>query len=172
VQVVNYSYSSDVTLMSASDSVVNFNGATYTSKSNTYTITGITFTANNTTAAGENVSLTVTQDAEAVYNSVKGFVKGYNELLDEMNKLYNADSARKYSMLTDEQKEAMDEDDVKAWEDKIKGSLLRRDDTLGSLINAMQSRMQATVRVDGKEYSLASFGIVTGEYSERGKLHI
>jgi len=172
VQVVNYSYSSDVTLMSASDSVVNFNGATYTSKSNTYTITGITFTANNTTAAGENVSLTVTQDAEAVYNSVKGFVKGYNELLDEMNKLYNADSARKYSMLTDEQKEAMDEDDVKAWEDKIKGALLRRDNTLGNLIDAMQSSMQGTVKVDGKEYSLATFGIVTGDYSERGKLHI
>lgn len=172
VQVAKYNYSSGVTLMSASDSVINFNGATYTSESNTYTITGITFTANNTTAAGENISLTVTQDTDAVYKTVKEFVKGYNELLKEMNKLYNADSARKYDMLTDDQKEAMEEDDIKAWEDKIKGALLRRDDTLGSLISSMQSSLQGTINVDGKTYSLASFGIVTGEYSERGQLHI
>ena len=45
--------------------------------------------------------------------------------MNEMNKLYGADSARKYDMLSDEQKESMSEEEVEKWEDTIKGSLLK-----------------------------------------------
>ena len=91
-----------------------------------------------------------------------------------MNKLYDADSARGYDPLTDEQKEAMTEEDIKNWEDKIKGSLLRRDNTLGSLLTSMRSALSSTYTDEetGKTYSLSTFGIVTGNYTEKGKLHI
>jgi len=85
---------------------------------------------------------------------------------------YNAPSAKGYSMLTSEQKEAMTDDQVKLWEDKIKDSLLRRDDTLSGLMSAFRTAMQGTVEVDGKQYSLSSLGIVTGAYTEHGLLHI
>lgn len=42
--------------------------------------------------------------------------------MKEMNTLYNADSAKGYEPLTSEEKEAMSDDDVKLWEDKIKKS--------------------------------------------------
>ncbi len=64
---------------------------------------------------------------------IRGFVKEYNEILGELNDAYNADSARGYEPLTDEERDAMTEEQIKKWEDKIKGSLLRRDDTLSGL---------------------------------------
>ena len=75
-------------------------------------------------------------------------------------------------MLTDEEKEAMTEKQVELWEDKIKGSLLRNDTMLNSLMTTFRTAMQTTVEVDGKKYSLSSFGIVTGAYTEHGILHI
>lgn len=119
------------------------------------------------------VTLSATIDTDSVYNSIKDFVKEYNNILGEMNKLYNADSARGYEPLSDEEKEAMSDDQVKLWEDKIKDSLLRRDNTLGSLIDTMRSTLQSTVTIDGKSYSLATFGIMTSsDYTEKGLLHI
>ena len=85
---------------------------------------------------------------------------------------YNAASARKYNMLTDDEKEAMTDKQVELWEDKIKGALLRNDTTLNMLMTTFRSSMQGTVEVDGKNYSLSSFGIVTGAYTEHGILHI
>ena len=47
---------------------------------------------------------------------MKDFITEYNEIMNEMNKLYGADSARKYDMLSDEQKESMSEEEVEKWE--------------------------------------------------------
>ena len=38
---------------------------------------------------------------------IKGMISQYNKAINEIDKYYGADSARKYSMLTDEEKEAM-----------------------------------------------------------------
>ena len=94
-----------------------------------------------------------------------------------MNKLYNADSTRGYEPLTSDEKEAMNDEDIKNWEDKIKGSLLRRDSTISSLLTNMRTIFNKAVDVtnpDGttSKYSLASFGIVTSNYTEKGQLHI
>ena len=66
------------------------------------------------------------------------------------------------------------EDEIKNWEDKIKSSLLRRDNTLGSLLSGMRTALASsyTDEETGKTFSLSSFGIVTGNYTENGKLHI
>ena len=90
------------------------------------TLTGLTKT-------DEPITFSVTNDTESVYNSIKSFLKEYNSVMKEMNTLYNADSAKGYEPLTSEEKEAMSDDDVKLWEDKIKKSLLRSDSTLSSI---------------------------------------
>ena len=108
-----------------------------------------------------------------MYDMVKNFLTEYNSILKDMNTLYYADSARGYDPLTDEEKEAMTDDQIKLWEDKIKDSSLRRDSTLGGITSAMKQAMSSAVEVDGKKYSLSSFGIMTStDYTEKGLLHI
>ena len=168
-------YSTDSTgKIDAADASIVYNGVTYESSSNNFSINGLSF---DVTAEGQEMSFTVGTDVDGIYNKVKDFVKEYNSLLKEMNTLYNADSSRGYEPLTSEEKDAMSDDEVKEWEDKIKGSLLRRDDTLSGLISNMRTIMNKAVSVtaaDGtsKNYSLASFGIGTSDWSERGLLHI
>lgn len=155
---------------------IELNGEKFTSDSNTFDINGLTITINNMT--NEEISLTTSQDTEGIYDMVKNLFKEYNELINEMDKLYNADSARKYHMLTDEQKEEMSEDEVKEWETKIKDSLLRRDSTLNDVISGMKQSLLAGVKMsDGNTMFLSDFGINTASYSlakdnERGAYHI
>ena len=158
----------------AQDATVVYNGVTYTNSSNNFTINGLTF---DVTAKGEEMSFTVENDVDGIYNKVKDFLKEYNSLIKEMNDLYNADSSRGYEPLTSEEKEAMTEEDVKNWEDKIKKSLLRRDDTLSNLTSNMRTILNKSVAYTNPDgtttrYSLSSFGINTGNWSEKGQLHI
>lgn len=168
-------YSTDTTgKIDASKASIEYNGVVYESENNTFNINGLTFEA---TSKGEEMTFTVGTDVDGIYNKVKDFLKEYNSLLKEMNTLYNADSSRGYEPLTSDEKDAMTDDEVKEWEDKIKGSLLRRDDTLSSLISNMRTIMNKSVTVinaDGssKGYTLASFGIGTSDWTEKGLLHI
>ncbi|MCR5584249.1 MAG: flagellar filament capping protein FliD, partial [Lachnospiraceae bacterium] len=153
-------------------------GATMTSATNTLTVNGLTLnllntTKNESTGDYDEMTVTVTKDTASTYDLIKNAVNEYNNLLEEMSKLYYADSARDYDPLTDEQKESMSDDEIEQWENKIKGSLLRRDTTLGSLMTSMRTALQSTYTdSDGNTYSLSTYGIVTGTYTERGKLHI
>ena len=94
----------------------------------------------------------------------KDFLKEYNSLINEMTSLYNADSAKGYEPLTTEEKDAMTDSEVEEWEKKVKSALLRRDDSLGNLLNSMTSAMYKGYTVNGKSYSLSSFGISTLGY--------
>lgn len=158
----------------ATDATIMYNGVEYTQSNNNFNINGLTF---EVSAVGEEQSFSVEADVQGIYDKVKNFVKEYNTLIEEMNKLYNADSSRGYEPLTSEEKDAMTEEDIKNWEDKIKGSLLRRDSTISSLLSTMRTMLSKSVEVtnaDGttSRFSLSSFGIVTGSWSERGQLHI
>lgn len=158
-------------LKASTDAKVNLDGAVMTVTGNTLTAAGVTYNLKGA-QAGTTININVTNDSQAVYDMVKTFIKSYNEILGEMNTLYNADSAKGYEPLTDDEKEAMSDKQIELWEDKIKDSLLRRDDTLGSVINTLRASLQGGITIGGKNYSLASLGIVTGVYTEQGLLHI
>lgn len=160
-------------LIEASDSKIILNGAELTSSSAVVSANGLDITLTGLTKTDEPITFSVTNDTESVYNSIKSFLKEYNSVMKEMNTLYNADSAKGYEPLTSEEKEAMSDDDVKLWEDKIKNSLLSSDSTLSSIMSSMRSAMMSTVEYDGKTYALSSFGIMTStDYTEGGLLHI
>lgn len=161
-----------ISAIEAKDSIVVYNGAELVSSSSTITANGLTMNLKGETAVGETISIALNNDTDAVYSMVKDFIKEYNTLLDEMNTLYGAKSARGYDPLTSEQKEAMTDDEVEKWETKIKDSLLRRDDTLSSVMNSLKAISGYSTTVNGKSYSLASFGISSALYTEKGKLHI
>ncbi len=153
------------------------NGARFTNSTNNFSINGLTITALSKTADNEEVTLTTSNDTDGIYDNIKNFLKQYNTVINKMDALYNADSISKYEMLTDEEKEAMSESEVKTYEDKIKGGLLRRDDTISSISSALKSVMSSGYEVNGKTMYLSTFGIGTGDYfstpdNEKNALHI
>jgi flagellar hook-associated protein 2 len=169
----NTSIPTGMALIEGSDSKIILNGAELTSSSSVVSANGLEISLTGVTKENESVTFSVTTDTDAIYDSVKSFLKEYNSVMKEMNMLYNADSAKGYEPLTSQEKEAMSDDEVKEWETKIKNSLLRSDSTLGSIINAMRSAMQTTVEYDGGTYALSSLGIMTStDYTEGGLLHI
>lgn len=158
----------------ATDAVIEYNGVEYKQSSSTFSINGLTIEA---TEEGDEQTFTVGTDAQGIYDKVKEFVKQYNSLIEEMNTLYNAGRVKDYEPLTEDEKAAMSDEEIEKWEGVIKASLLRRDDTISSLLSGMRSTLNKSVSVtmeDGtsKSFSLASFGINTGVYTEKGKLHI
>lgn len=160
-------------VVEASDASITFNGATLTSSTSTLTVNGLTLNVLDKTDS--EISISVAKDTSAIYDTIKDFISEYNDILKTMNSYYNAASSRGYDVLTDEQKEAMTESEVEKWEDKIKSSLLRRDDTLNSIISSFRTNMMGGYTAsDGKRYSLASLGIATSakNWYEGGLLHI
>lgn len=131
----------------------------YTSNSNTITVNGLTIDALAETS--DVINITVSNDTDALYDKIKDFLTSYNNLINEMQKLYNADSAKDYEPLTDDEKSQMSETEVEKWEQKIKDSLLRRDTTLSGLISSITTGMMKSYDINGKMYSLATFGIQT-----------
>lgn len=152
-------YSGGATRIDGQDSEIYLNDAKYTSSSNTYSINGLTVEALGET--GSEISVTVKNDVDGTYKKIKDFLKQYNELINEMTSLYNADSAKGYEPLTTEEKDSLTDTEIEEWEKKIKSSLLRRDDNLYSIMNGMTSAMAKSYEINGKKYSLASFGIKT-----------
>ena len=134
-----YANGSECTRIAAQDAEIVLNGATFTSDSNTFSINGLTINAVGETT--EEISIVTATDYEGVYDTIKEFIEEYNELIIEIDKKYNADSARKYDILTDEEKEAMTDDEIENWENKIKDSLLRKDNMLYSVMNSLTSTM-------------------------------
>lgn len=160
-------------VIAAKDTEVEYNGATLTSNTTNISVAGLELEILGTTE-GETVNITVTNDVSGIYDTIKDFLSEYNALLKEMNSYYNADSAKGYDVLSDDEKEAMKDSEVEKWEDKIKDSLLRRDSTLNSIISSFRNKMMGTFTAsNGRTYSLSSIGISTsGDYAEGGLLHI
>lgn len=154
------------TKVSGQDAIIYLNDAMFTNTDNSFEINGLTFTALAETKEGEKVTVTTQNDTDGIYDMIKNFLKEYNSIINEMDKLYNADSARGYEPLTNEEKEAMSESDIKEWEAKIKDALLRRDDNLSTVSSALKSVMSAGIEINGKTMYLSSFGINTLGYFE------
>lgn len=158
------------------DSEIVLNGATFTNNTNNYSINGLTIQALNVTGTDE-VTITTDTDVDGIYDMIKGFLKDYNELVKSVDVAYNAASSKGYEPLTSDEKDAMSDDEVKKWEEKIKDSLLRKDSTLGSVLDTMKNDMARSFKVGDKSYSLSSFGIATLGYfnspeNETGVYHI
>lgn len=157
----------------AADAVITLNGLEYTSSKNTFEINGLTITA----SAKGTATLTTVDDTDGIYDMIKNFFKEYNTLINQMDKLYNAESAKDYEPLTDEEKAEMSDSAVEEWEKKIKDSILRRDSSLNTIASAMKQVMLEGAEVNGKKMYLSNFGIETLSYfiaaeNEKNAYHI
>ena len=175
------------------DAKIQLNGAEFTSKTNSFTVNGLTITANalsdisstttkyydadgnevpegtagataKTTNNYKTTAINTTDDVDGIYKMIKNFFSEYNTLINEMDSLYNASSSKGYQPLTSEEKDSMTDTEVEAWEKKIKDALLRKDSTLGTTISNMKMSMMSSFTVDGKTTSLSDYGIETLGY--------
>lgn len=151
------------TKIAGQDAIIKLNDVEFTSSSNTFNINGLTIEATGVTGDGIKNAITVTTstDTQGIYDKIKDFLTEYNTLINEITKLYNAESAKDFEPLTDEEREAMSDEQIEKWEGKIKSALLRRDNTLGNIMNAMVNSMSQSYEIDGQKFSLSSFGIST-----------
>ncbi|MFC4102027.1 flagellar filament capping protein FliD [Paenibacillus xanthanilyticus] len=159
---------------------VTFNGVSGSYETNTFSIAGLNITAKAVTTTPATV--TVNQDSDAIFNTIKGFVDKYNELIETVNKKISETHERSFEPLTKEQKDAMSEDEIKKWEEKAKAGLLSRDSILTSGLSSL--RQAFSEKIDGMPVdldSLAKIGIsstlsagggIAGSYMDKGKIYI
>ena len=191
LDTVNNTYDNQAVKIDGKDAVISLNGVKYTNTSNDFSINGLNVSVTGVTddvTDPENVDLstlddstaitiTTTTDSQGIYDKVKDFLTEYNNIINEITKLYNADSAGSYEPLTDDEKDKMSDTEIEKWETKIKDSLLRRDTSLGTIMNSMMTAMSSPITINGKDYSLSSFGIQTLGYlnaaeNEQNAYHI
>ena len=183
LDTVNNTYDNQAVKIDGRDAVISLNGVKYTNTTNDFAINGLNVSVTGVTddvTDPENVDLstlddstaitiTTTTDSQGIYDKVKDFLTEYNNIINEITKLYNADSAGSYEPLTDDEKDKMSDTEIEKWETKIKDSLLRRDTSIGTIMNSMMTAMSSPITIDGKDYSLSSFGIQTLGYLNAAK---
>lgn len=136
--------------VNGSNAKIRLNGALYESNSNDFSINGLNITVQGVTKAGEEVLINTSVDAQGIYDKIKDFLIEYNNVINEMTKLYNAESSKDYEPLTSDEKEAMSEEEIEKWEGKIKNALLRRDTTLSNVMSGMINIMSQSIVVGGE----------------------
>ena len=170
-------YNSGAVKIDGQDAIIELNGAEFVSNTNNFQINGLTITAKSLTDEDEIITLTTDTDVDAIYDKIKNFFKEYNELITELSTKYNAASAGEYEPLTKEEEEELSETQLEKWENILKTAALRRDGTLSSVMSSMKSALIKSYEIDGKSYSLSSFGIktlgyFTAEDNEKANYHI
>ena len=73
--------------VTAQDSEIELDGATFTASTNKYSINGLSIECLGETGNSE-ISITTSTDTQALYDQVKDFFSQYNSLMQEMTKLY------------------------------------------------------------------------------------
>jgi flagellar hook-associated protein 2 len=149
------------------NSILSVNGQSITRASNTFEVDGAKVTLKNTSASA--VTLTMTEDATSLTDTVKKFVEDYNSMLDSINSLIKEEVDSDYPPLTDDQRADMTETEVTTWEKKAKSGILRGDNLLRSITSKLQTTV-AGLSINGT--SLYSMGISSAGYTENGKLKI
>jgi flagellar hook-associated protein 2 len=158
--------------VNGTDAAFELNGTLLSESSNQFTIAGVSYTLTGTSSS-ETVHVGITSDTDAVYESIKTFVDLYNTTIDKINSKISEERDTDYLPLTDEEREGLTDDQETKWEEKAKTGLLRNDSLLNGIVGNMRSTLSSFVTSTGSSYnSLASIGITTGDYTEKGKLYI
>ena len=139
--------------------------------SNQFTVNGVTYNlkaAHSADSEGEEV--TIELDVDKAYENIKAFIDKYNELIDYLNGKLNEKYDRNFPPLTEAQKREMKDSDIENWEKKAKTGLLRNDDIIYRMVNAMRTAMYEPV--EGVSLTMKDIGIGTTSYLDGGKLTV
>jgi len=142
-----------------------------TFSSNQFTVNGINFNLKGESAS--SVTVSVTNNVEAVIEKIQDFVTAYNSTIEAINTELTETRYRDYPPLTDAQREEMTERQIELWEEKARSGLLKGDSLLTSIVQRIRNAVIRRVEgLSGDYDNLTEIGITTGQYYENGKLHL
>ncbi|HDK7174852.1 TPA: flagellar filament capping protein FliD [Clostridium botulinum] len=149
-------------------------------KTNKFTANGITY--NLKTAGSGDVTFTVDKNnTDEIVKNLKNFFNDYNKIISKIEGKLTEKRQFTYKPLTEEQRKAMKEDDIKKWEEKAKQGILKNDDYLEQLMSDLRGNIFERVYNDkagdnknalymGK-YGDGALGLDTSrEFKERGQI--
>ncbi len=150
---------------------VTVDGRQYTVDENRIVVGGVTYNLLNKTQPGESVTVSVSQNVDAVVDKVKKFVESYNKILDNLQEKYSTQHDKDYDPLTKEQEKSMSEEQIKRWNEKAKGGLLYHNTYLGRLISKMRESVYTPVSsIESKYNSASTIGVTTQVGNNKGHL--
>ncbi|MBM6616316.1 flagellar hook-associated protein 2 [Bacillus sp. RD4P76] len=153
------------------DAKVTINGLSTTRSSNTFQINGFEYTLK--AASNTDIMISSSTDVNGIFDSIKGFVDKYNEIIGKINAKTSEERYRTYKPLTSEQKESMEDREIELWEERAKSGMLRGDTTLSSGLNKLRMDLYGSVNTGSTFNQLAEIGIKTSpNYLDKGKLII
>lgn len=153
------------------DAVAEIDGIEVIRNSNTFTVNGVEYTLKKVhNDANPDDTIRITQNADAVFDSIKLFVDEYNKLVDKINEVISEKYDRNYLPLSKDQKEEMTEKEIEKWEEKAKTGILRNDSILSGILTEMRMALMESVNDIG--INLSSIGITSKSYQDKGKLTI
>lgn len=156
------------------NAVFNINGLDTERTSNTFTISGVTYTLKS--EFDSPVTISVSNDVDTIYNNIKNFVDQYNSLIDAVQSKLNEDRYSDYAPLTDDQRKEMTDTQQDQWDKKARSGLLRNDMTMKSSLSNMRSLIYSKVNnanISSEYNQLSSIGITTtSDWLKGGKLEI
>lgn len=186
-QLINASSRTSV----ASDAVITVDGVKTTRENNSFTINGLSITLNKdsvewvgtTQSSKGEFTITVANDTAPVKKLITDFITAYNNLVENLNSLTRTARPKSatgdyFDPLTDEEKSALSESQVKTWEEKARTGLLYNDSIVEKILSDMRSQLTSALKYtdnDGVEHkiSLSSIGITTtNNVHDGGKLMI
>lgn len=167
---------SGITETGGNNAKFTINGLDTERTSNTFEMSGVTFTLKDTfTAASPAVSINVTNDTAAVFDNIKKYITLYNETIAKIQAKTDETRYRDYQPLSDEERESLTDKQQEQWDEKAQSGLLRKDSILTGALSQMRSDFYSTLSAStGSQFThLSSIGITTtSNYREGGKLLI
>lgn len=156
------------------NAIIEFDGTTITNlTSNKATVYGVELSLIKADPS-LTTTITVESDTESIFNNIKSFVESYNSIVDSFSKKVKEAPNRDYTPLTEEQREALTDDEAEKWDEKAKQGLLYSDSILRETLTSLRTSTYKPVAgiPSGQIQLLSQLGIKTGYMSTDGKLEI
>ncbi|MGM0804327.1 MAG: flagellar hook-associated protein 2 [Bacillota bacterium] len=157
-----------VTKTGGSDAKFKINGYSTERSTNTFDISGVTYTLQDVGTA----NISVSSDTNSTVDMIKKFVDKYNETIEAINKKTAETKYRDFPPLTDAQRKDLSEKEAELWDEKAKSGMLRGDSILSNGLNTLRTELYAKVNTGDPKYDqLSEIGITTSSnYLAKGKL--
>lgn len=170
---------SGVSNVEGQNAIFELDGVEIYHNSNSYEIDGTKFDFTDA-VAGTEYKVGVSKDYDDVKQLIKDFVADYNQLIDDVYGHIGTSPVRDssnntYEPLTDEEKEAMSDEEIEKWEETAKKGVIYNDSTVTSIMSSIRTTLYNSVTLDdGSKFGLYNLGITTiaYDYSSHGKLEI
>ena len=158
----------NITRNEAVNAKLSINGTSVVQSNNTFSLDGMTYTLKETSVAAINIG--VTTDTTSIIDNIKNFVKEYNDIVDFVNGKLSEKRDYDFDPLTDEEKEALSEEDIEKWETKAKAGNLRGSSELSSMLTELRNALIEPI--EGAGLTMSQIGISSSSYTDKGKLTI